>query len=64
MPSSLSTISNILIDAIWNVETFLAFIGKRYRGFYLPSVVYAVALGKMVEPASKALAAHSLDPEL
>ena len=29
--------SNILIDAVWNVETFLGFIGKRYRGL-LPAV--------------------------
>jgi len=55
--------SNLLVDALWNIEEFLSFIGQPHRGFYLLDQVYAVALGNMVDPATAKLGPCCLDRE-
>jgi hypothetical protein len=55
--------SNLLVDALWNIEAFLSFIGRAHRGFYLPDVIYAVAFGNLIDTATAALGAYCLDPE-
>ena len=55
--------STLLVDALWNIEEFLSFIGQRHRGFYLPDQVYAVAFGDLIDRATAALAPCCLDRE-
>ena len=55
--------ANILIDALWNITTFLRFINRRHAAFFLPDTVCAVALGRMVEPATRSLQGVCFDPE-
>ena len=55
--------SNLLVDALWNIEEFLSFIGQPNWGFYLPDQVYAVAVGHVMDLATAALAHCCLNRE-
>ncbi len=55
--------SNIVFDALRNVQTLLDDEGTLYSGYYLPGILYALVLGKYRKPAEKVLGPRAHDPE-
>ena len=53
--------TNLLIDGIHNVETFLQHIGIPFKSYFLPDVVYAVAIRDLIHAADEALQPFSID---
>lgn len=55
--------SNIVFDALQNIETLLRDEGAKFTSFYLPGILFALAFGKLRKPAKKALSplAHDSD---
>jgi len=55
--------SNLIFDALMNIETFLTYSERPFSAFYLPDNVYAVALGGFVNVAEHGLRHHAFDAE-
>lgn len=55
--------SNLIFDALSNIEAFLDHAQVTYRAFFLPEVVYALAFGAAIEPAEKAFASRAFEPD-
>lgn len=55
--------SNIVFDALLNIETLLEDEGTRFASFFLPGILYGIAFGKLRKPAKKALGPLAYDPE-
>ena len=55
--------SNLVFDALLNIETMLRDEGTEFESFFLPGILYGIAIGKLRKPARKALAplAHDRD---
>jgi len=55
--------SNLIFDALMNIETFLRYSGRRFSAFYLPDNVYAVAFGGLADVAEYRLRRYAFDAE-
>jgi hypothetical protein len=55
--------SNLVFDALMNIETFLAYSGHQFSAFYLPDNVYAVALGELTGVVERRLRRDAFDAE-
>jgi hypothetical protein len=53
--------ANLLIDGIHNIETFLQHIGIPFKSYFLPDVVYAVAIRDLIHAADEALQPFSIE---
>jgi alpha-maltose-1-phosphate synthase len=53
--------SHLLIDGIHNIETFLQHIGIPFKSYFLPDVVYAVAIRDLTHIVDEALQRISID---
>ena len=47
--------SNLVFDALLNIETLLRDEGTKFASFFLPGILYGLAFGKLRKPAKKAL---------
>lgn len=54
--------SNLVFDALQNIEALLRDEGTKFVSFYIPGIVFAVAFGKLRKPATKALTPLAHDP--
>jgi len=55
--------SNLVFDALLNIETMLRDEGTKFASFFLPGILYGIAFGKLRKPARKALGPLAHDPD-
>ncbi len=55
--------SNLVFDALLNIETLLRDEGTAFTSFFLPGIVYGIAFGALREPAEAALRPLAHDSE-
>ncbi len=53
--------SNLVFDAMQNVETMLTKEGTKYESFFIPGILFAIAFGKLRKPAKKVIGPLSHD---
>jgi hypothetical protein len=54
--------ANLIFDALYNIETYLAFSERRHLGLYLAEHMYAVAIGDLTQ-AFEPMRRYAQDPE-
>ncbi len=53
--------SNLIFDALLNIESLLDHEGGRFRSFFLPGILYGIGFGDMARPSETALESIAID---
>lgn len=53
--------TNLVFEAVLNIEAMLRFEGRRFRGWFLPGLLYLAAFGRLAKPAAATFDAIAMD---